>query len=423
MKYGMIYHRYSKNIGDDVQSYAASRLLPQVDYLIEREKLDLFASENDEPVAAIMSAWYMWAKWHWPPSTSIHPLFVGFHYSDLLRGRPAGMPIRFDFLKGLGADYLRAQGPIGCRDTYTLELLQQLEIESYFAGCVTLTLDPPREPVKPEREYICLVDVDEKAIALVQKQLEGTDIEIRVVPHIMEKSLINVPWEQRQATIEELLSLYQNAKCVVTFRLHCLLPCLAMRTPVLLMRENFDSPRFQPYHTWAHKTTTQDYLDGKCDYSLLSPPPNPETYKETRDALKQRISQFLGAAAQDPRRASEISKAPYSAHELMAWQHETMRNSLDNWLKESRSDWAKLGKQAAQIAEQKAKIGKQQREIAKQKEELEKQTLELEKRKQANAKLAKALKAKPKAPAADLTKMPKPKKKKSLFGRLAQILK
>ncbi len=420
MKYGIIYHRYSKNIGDDVQSYAASRLLPQVDYAIEREKMDMFSSENDEPVAVIMSAWYMWAKWHWPPSTSIHPLFVGFHYSDLLRGRPAGMPIRFDFLKGLGADYLRAQGPIGCRDVYTVELLRKLEIESYFAGCVTLTLDAPREPVKPEREYICLVDVDEKAIALVQKQLEGTNIDIRVIPHVMEKSMVSIPWEQRRETIEDLLSLYQNAKCVVTFRLHCLLPCLAMGTPVLLMRDTFDSIRFQPYHTWANKTTTQDFLDGKCDYSLLSPPPNPDTYKETRDSLKRKISQFLEAAAQEPRRASELLKTSYSSQELAAWQRETMRGSLDTWLKESRADWALLGKQETRLAAQEAKIKRQTLELEKKKLEIEKQKLEIEK-------LAKALKSKPKPPAtkpsADLAKMRKPAKKKGLFGRLAQMLK
>jgi hypothetical protein len=79
MKYGVIYHKQTGNIGDDIQAYAASRLLPRVDYMLDREHLDTFQSKEDEPVAAIMSAWYTWAKWNWPPSASIYPKFVGFH--------------------------------------------------------------------------------------------------------------------------------------------------------------------------------------------------------------------------------------------------------------------------------------------------------------------------------------------------------
>lgn len=42
MKYGVIVYRDSWNIGDDIQSYAASKLLPRVDEYIDREHLNTF---------------------------------------------------------------------------------------------------------------------------------------------------------------------------------------------------------------------------------------------------------------------------------------------------------------------------------------------------------------------------------------------
>lgn len=62
MKYGVIVYRNTRNIEDDIQSYAASKLLPQVDYYIEREQLDTFRPKEDEPVNAIMNGWFMYNK-------------------------------------------------------------------------------------------------------------------------------------------------------------------------------------------------------------------------------------------------------------------------------------------------------------------------------------------------------------------------
>ena len=74
MKYGILWRKTTKNIGDDMQSYAASLFLPSVDYQVDIEALDQFVAEDDEPVATIMSAWYMWAKWNWPPSKYVYPM-------------------------------------------------------------------------------------------------------------------------------------------------------------------------------------------------------------------------------------------------------------------------------------------------------------------------------------------------------------
>ena len=40
MRYGVIWHPASTNLGDDMQTLAASRLLPRVDWTVDGEGLD-----------------------------------------------------------------------------------------------------------------------------------------------------------------------------------------------------------------------------------------------------------------------------------------------------------------------------------------------------------------------------------------------
>lgn len=48
MKYGLLYYKDTDNIGDDIQSYATSQFLPRIDYLIDREKIELFTPSKKE---------------------------------------------------------------------------------------------------------------------------------------------------------------------------------------------------------------------------------------------------------------------------------------------------------------------------------------------------------------------------------------
>ena len=82
MKYGVIVCRETKNIGDDIQSYAAARLLPRVDYYIEREHMDVFRPMEDECVATIMNGWFMNNKLGWPVSPCINPLYASMHFLE-----------------------------------------------------------------------------------------------------------------------------------------------------------------------------------------------------------------------------------------------------------------------------------------------------------------------------------------------------
>lgn len=356
MKYGILWRKTTKNIGDDMQSYAASVWLPSVDYQVDIEALDQFESEDDEPVATIMSAWYMWAKWNWPPSKYVYPCWIGLHYNDLLRHRGRGMPSKFEYLTGPGLEYLKKYEPIGCRDPYTQDRMNELGVKNYFSGCITLTL-PRRDLPKPEREYVVLVDVGKEVEKAVRKQLEGTGIDVKVLAPTRKERSTNMSWEERKAQVEEYLATYQNAKCVLAFRLHCSLPCLALETPLLLVRPNFDSIRFQPYKDWMHKAYPEQVINGEFRDFMLNPPKNPDNYKPVREQLIKTVTEFVEQAKKETRKASELVRTTYTDLELMEWQNKTMKQTLANYLVESRIDLDTIIKQRRTIKKYKELFG------------------------------------------------------------------
>lgn len=134
MKYGMIYYHKTDNLGDDILSYAGKQFLPQVDYYIDRESLDVFTPETKEYVAAIVNGWYLHYHYTFQPSPYLIPLFIGTHFS-----KDQKIFNDYSYLDGNVTDYLKQHAPIGCRDFHTMETLHQKGIDSYFSGCLTLT--------------------------------------------------------------------------------------------------------------------------------------------------------------------------------------------------------------------------------------------------------------------------------------------
>ncbi len=358
MKYGILWRKTTKNIGDDVQSYAAECWLPQSDYMVDIEELDQFKSEDDEPVATIMSSWYMWQKWNWPPSKYVYPMWIGMHYNDIQRGRPRGMPSKWEYISnGPGLEYLKKYEPIGCRDYYTQDRFDELGIKNYFSGCITLTLKK-RDLPKPEREYVVLVGVDKKVEKRVRKVLEGTDIDLIILSPTRPEPSTNLSWQARKEEVEKYLGIYQNAKCVLTFRLHCALPCLALETPVLLVRHSFASVRLKPYKKYLHTAYNNKVANGEFDDFILNPPENPDDYKIVRERLNKCITEFIKQAKEEKRKASELVRTEYTAQEVLEWQNKTMKKTLHSFHIESQID---LGT----ILEQKKQISKCEKEIEK----------------------------------------------------------
>ena len=176
------------------------------------------------------------------------------------------------------------------------------------------------------------MDVDEKVTEQIKKQMKGTGIEVRVMTHNQKRNADRA-WEQREADTVERLTEYQNAICVVTKRLHCALPCLAMEVPVLLVKDMTDDIRFDPYYSFLHWVRPGDFLEGKCDYDFANPPENKPDYKPVREGLIKRCKDFVESVADDDRTAEEASKYKADEKTVLTWRVEAEKNAFEIWQK------------------------------------------------------------------------------------------
>lgn len=335
MKYVVLVHKYSHNIGDDIQSYATSLFLPSVDYMVDREELDTFQSKNDELVAVIMNAWFLWKKWNWPPANCIIPKLTGIHVASWGIDE-GGSPLQHEFFGGIGGEWLKAFGPVGCRDEHTLEICKKYKIEGYLSGCITLTL-PKQKIIKQKKEYICLVDLPYLVERKLRKTAKRNKIEVKVISHDLDYDSDNLTWEERKEKVIDLLTIYQNAKCVITKRLHVALPCLAMEVPVLCLRKDIaENDRFSPYNEFLNCTTDKKFLNGEYVYDITNPPKNKDTYKEMRKSIIQDVNEFIEYTKKEDIKKEEYIKIKYTDNEKKQWQNELMKYTLNKWLFDNR---------------------------------------------------------------------------------------
>ena len=333
MKYGIVVYRETKNIGDDIQSYAAAQLLPCVDYYVEREKIDVFRPEEDEPVNVIMNGWFMYNKLAWPVAPSINPLYISMHFC-----KEDPLEIGADFLEGFGGEDMRLHGPVGCRDRATQKMLEQAGIKTWYSACLTLTLQA-KFPKTDER-CIYLVDISDEAVEYVKQCYPNESI--RII-HQEEEGLVKqeASWEERFANVEKLLTMYQNAKAVVTTRLHCAMPCLGLGTPVLLLHRDSipEQDRFEGLNELVRHASEADFLAGKADFDLVNPGPNPDGYLVYRQNLSERVRQFV----EDNRICTPELKQRYLSYDgewerRAAWKNELLvrisHKAIERWKEE-----------------------------------------------------------------------------------------
>lgn len=293
MHYGIVVYFDTENLGDDIQTYAAERFLPQIDYIIDREKMDAFHTDDGSEVAVILNGWYLYMHINWPPSPFIRPFLVSMHF-DTYYSWLAGERITKNYVfEDYGGEWLKRNGAVGCRDYETVKLLGQFGIPAYFSGCLTLTLEPYQNVNKHGK--ICLVDVSENVSGFVESHstvgtLKLTHV-IRPETHI---------WEKRREAVKDRLKLYQGASLVVTSRLHAALPCLAFGVPVLYIKENWSLNRTATWIGFLNYTTEQDLIAGTYKYDFSCPMKNPDGYTALREELIKTCKEFVVCCEKNP---------------------------------------------------------------------------------------------------------------------------
>jgi hypothetical protein len=258
MKFGLLTYEENKkffNVGDNIQSLAAKQFLPKIDNFLNREKL---ADYDGEKIKLIMNGWFTHNIHNWVPSENINPLFISFHMNN------TAAPY---MLNEKGVAYLKKHEPIGCRDQFTVDILKVKGIDAYFSGCLTLTLDSYKVEESERGDDIYIVDplysyptfekitydyrrflrsIQDGSIFKLGDRQKHLD---NIIDENLLKKAVYINQEppsnkftdiQKFEMAEDLLNKYAKAKLVITSRIHCALPCLAMGTPVIFVN-GFDS--------------------------------------------------------------------------------------------------------------------------------------------------------------------------------------
>lgn len=267
--------RGGKNLGDYIQSIAQRQFLrDKATCYVDIEYLSDF--ESEEQVNVIMNGWFTWDCSKFLPPTCINPLFVSFHLTP---------PQEQNFFTPEIIEYLKKYQPIGARDVKTMEMMHKYGIESYFSGCLTLTLGKEYMRNTPHTGDVYIVDpyyelggdMSLPHIVRYGKMIWWTikhfnvalklkDILIRTRYSIFRKFsdsldklvcaanfyhiyssrfddeiLLNAKYtsaivssnlsnEEKFSIAEKMLEDYANSKFVITSRLHVSFPCLAVGT-------------------------------------------------------------------------------------------------------------------------------------------------------------------------------------------------
>ncbi len=275
----------TQNLGDEIQSLAARCFLPRVDALVDRDELNTKAI--CQPHKIILNGWFSHRPECWPPSEFLVPLLISFHVTQHID--PILNPSGKSFSQRVGQvdsrAYLASHSPVGARDTHTVELLRNLSIPAYFSACLTLTLTAEREPAR--RDFVCVNDLDDEVVDYVERKSRAVVV---ITRHRNEDCLDPVG---RMTLAHNLLETYASAKFVVTSRLHCALPCLALGTPVLFCPTATDRYRFSGLLELLRHTSRAQLLSDLAPFDFCNPTPNGMQYLPLRQMLIDRCRRFI----------------------------------------------------------------------------------------------------------------------------------
>lgn len=228
------------NIGDIAQklgvmdAYASAGI--DAETLPRIYAYDLNAWQED--TAFIMSGYFdvYYRQNMFPIADKGHPFYLGFHCVDEKRMEEIQRQTRQPLF-------------IGCRDLASYRSMKRVfgpEIPVFMSGCFSLLQE--RRSEEPDQGKVMLVDVETGLIPYIPKELlaEG-EYHTHIHP-----SFARDNGEADRMAVDYVRNwfayLKKNAKLVITSRLHCALPCVAMGIPVVVARKYVDdTERYSGY--------------------------------------------------------------------------------------------------------------------------------------------------------------------------------
>ncbi|MGU9978028.1 MAG: polysaccharide pyruvyl transferase family protein [Candidatus Oxydemutatoraceae bacterium WSBS_2016_MAG_OTU14] len=216
-------YKHSANLGNEIQTIAATRLIRELGFefggVVDRDAIN-----TDEPINLLCNGFFDINCLHNLFKDNINPIFSNIHIAR-----------KDNNLKAELIEQFKKHEPIGCRDRDTMQFLQSKGIKCFFNYCLTLTL--PRREKDPENGKIFIVDLNE----MTMRAKHRSQREVGYFMHLFSNRYLHA---SKMLLAQELLDLYKNkASLIITSRLHCALPCIAMGIPVIYFADKKEIPR------------------------------------------------------------------------------------------------------------------------------------------------------------------------------------
>ena len=249
----------TRNLGDEMQSYAALGHLNQVDAFLDRDHLADFDSGED--TTCIFNSRFIQGDDFRPSAECIKPLWHGFAIS------------KDQLLEGAWLDRPKDGSQIGGRDLYTAERLTTAGVDAHFTGCLSLFLGHAFPALERRRKGVLFVDLPAAAEAFIPDSIVASALRLSTFPPA---SMIERPLD-RWAAVARLAALLAGARLVVTRRLHVALPCVGFGTPVVAIPDPDISQarlRFSGYEAVMPTVFLDDVDPGlrRLDWSAIPAP-------------------------------------------------------------------------------------------------------------------------------------------------------
>ena len=259
-KISIISYEASHNLGDYIQTLAVKQHFRTNLIEVNREKLHEKPKEKSN---LLINGWFMENPSHWPPHGDYNPLFISFHLNPTAKET---------MLTDSGVAYLKKHEPIGCRDDYTVLLLQSRGIKAYFSACLTLTfqrkvllgrsaisqhgilvlsaferleqmgkpLGKSGESLLQKVKIIWNLRRYQTANKRLERFLARSKKPVRYLSQILDDP--STPEDDRWKAAQNQLLAIASAQLVITSRIHSALPAVALGVPVLFLKDGLEHP-------------------------------------------------------------------------------------------------------------------------------------------------------------------------------------
>ena len=182
------------------------------------------------------------------------------------------------------------------------------------------------------------------------------------------KEYSKLDWETRRKYVEDYLKTIQKASIVITPRLHCALPSLALQTPVLLIDYSLNNDRTSDFLSLLYTVTEEEFLKEKTNYDINNPKDNKKDYLKIRKKLEKECYDFINEIEKSEEKIKEELPDIEQYSEFVERNNfqkglllESFHNINDLYLKEiknsqtawasSNTAWAKCEELSKELAE------------------------------------------------------------------------